>query len=246
LIVNGQTVDKRVVTVPLDGDDVVYDVDVSAIRDKALTGKGVMKENLKAYSADGSVFLNETPRTDSAFAGWTRRTAQDCFHARALPANGELPVTSKPGQYVPKLALKNVVPTYFDFATGERNVVVKFNGLTYVVYAHTTARFDCVTFFTSAGPLLVPTVYITSGTVGVLGQPTHQIATALVTREATFRTLNREKVNIIVERQAKLRRSTMSVVQGKTAQATHLIGSGANFACKSGKRLTVGPHGIIK
>src|SRR3954451_19518477 len=34
LLVNGVVADERVVTVPLDGKDVVYDVDVSAIRDK--------------------------------------------------------------------------------------------------------------------------------------------------------------------------------------------------------------------
>ena len=248
LVVNGAIVDSRVVTMPVAGDDVVYDVDVSKIRDKALTSGGKISENLKAYSADGSVFLNQTPRTDSAFAGWDVRIAQKCIKSRAIAALTPVTVATKPGQNVPKLALTGVVPTYSDFTTPNTGgtLIVKLNGLIYAFGPNTTARFDCITFFSNRGPFLVPAVFVGKGDVTVSGKPVRQFSTAVVTPEGTFRSLNREAVNFVISREARAKVSQMNVVKGKTLEVTSLQGVSGNFPCTPGRSIRVGRHGPIK
>src|SRR4051794_33225325 len=245
LIVNGKILDERVVTIPLDGPDVMYDVDIHAIRDKAMAGNGKIKDNLKAFSADGTVFLNQTPRTDDVFSRWNRRIAWKCIPGRALRATGGA-VRSRPGQQVPNLTLSGVVPAYFNFTTGDQATTVFLNGLAYDIAPHSFARMDCVQFFSSHGAFLVPTLLLLNGSATVSGRPHKQFSAALGTPQATFRSLNHEKVRFTVTENANKHIAEMSVKTGRTLQATHLIGGGADFPCTTGRTVKVGRHGLIR
>jgi hypothetical protein len=244
LKVNGATYLDKVETVPVGDAGVEEDIDTSKARDAALAKGGKLAQVIEVRSADGATLITTNKRTD-AVGAWTKGRSWVCGFPAVMKSTGGGAVSTSWGSSL-KWKMTGAVPVYLPFVVGKDAISVSFHGLTYKFAPGTRARFDCVGFLTSVGQVLVPTAIVMSGSVEAAGQPAKQIASALVTPEGTFRSLNREKVDFTVSRASSTRISTMRVTRGKTLQVSHVSGSGANFPCTSGKSISVGRHGIIK
>src|SRR5436190_3809176 len=162
LEVNGTTVFDKVETIPTGDAGIEEHVDTSKQRDKAYRTTGKLVQVLEFFSADGSVKIGQSKRTDKV-GGWLEaRKVFKCGFPAAVPAGGGEANVTWGGEH---WTMHSGLPAYLSFKVGSQPITAKFHGLEYKFAPGTVAGFDCVGFLTSRGGVLVPTVIIDSGSV---------------------------------------------------------------------------------
>jgi hypothetical protein len=243
LVVNGVDVFDELRDLPAGVDGNYIRVPIDSIRDKAMDGNRKITMALTVFAEDGRELARST-RTDK-IGGYVRDYAL-CGFRPAMRSDGG-PVKAYWGKA--RWTMEAGVPAYINFRVLSKTpITATWNGLTYTIAPGSLARFDCVGFITSRGIIGVPMLFIVEGRARVEGKPRDnaQIASAIVTREGTFRSLTRERVDFTVKRNATQRLATLSVERGRTLQVSHIIGSGRSYPCTPGRSITVGRRGVVK
>jgi hypothetical protein len=242
----GRVVFDRPVDIPVDegGTGLVTEADVSAVRDAQLRrGRKTLRATLRVLATDGRE-LSALSRTDRFDAHRPRASFEHCGVPLFAPLHGG-PVTtiwdSEPQ------VLTTDVPAWMPLVNGAGETSFRHLGVTYTLSPGARLRFDCSSVNSVAGARPFPTIMLESGRVRVSGTPqgARQPATTVYTREASLGSRSRERVDYVVERDARRGIASMRVQVGRTLEATRTF-SGAAFPCTRGRTIRVSRTGIVR
>ena len=241
----GGVVFDRLVDIPVDeeGTGLVTEADVSAIRDAQLRrGRNTLRATLRVLATDGRQ-LSALSRTDRFDQHRPRARFEHCGVPLFAALRGG-PVTTI-WDAEPQV-LTTDVPAWMPIVNGAGMTSFRHLGVTYTLSPGARLKFDCSSVNSVAGARPFPTIILESGRVRVNGTPhgARQPATTVYTLEASLGSRSRERVDYVVERDARRGITSMRAQVGRTLEATRTF-SGAAFPCTRGKTIRVSRRGLV-
>jgi hypothetical protein len=246
LEVEGRVTFDQMMDIAVDetGPGLQLQADVSAIRNAQLRrGRHTMRATLRVFAPDGKQ-LSALSRTDRL--GEHRPTAafEHCGVPLFAPMRGGRVTASWDDR---QEVLTREVPGWLPLVNGDSEATFTHLGISYTLSPGARVQFDCSSVNSVDRGRPFPTIFLESGRVRISGRPhgRRQVATTVYTREASLGSRSRERVDYVVERDAKRGVSSLQATVGRTIEATRTF-SGAAFPCTRGRTIRVSRKGLLR